>query len=308
VVTDLVVELGERGTGDLRGQLARAMGDPSLELGYRQPDSDRFVDAAGRPVGLPDDAEARAVTYVGHDGTPFAVLVHDRAILTDPSLLGAVATAARLTASNAELNAKLREHVHAVAASRRRLLLTADDERQRLEERLHDGAARRLTHMHDTMVSIDGIASCDHLHTATYQLALTIEELEALARGLHPRELAAGLGSALAALVERNAVPVRLTAPNRRFPAEVEVAAYYTCAEALANITKHAAATSASIEVAERDGWLVVAVSDDGRGGADPGHGTGLRGIADRLEALGGRLTVESAPGATRLAAIIPLG
>jgi signal transduction histidine kinase len=136
---------------------------------------------------------------------------------------------------------------------------------------------------------------------------LTIEELIALARGLHPRELAAGLRSALTALADRSDVPVKVSAPEDRFPADVEVAAYYMCAEALANITKHAAATSAWIDVARQNGQLTVAVSDDGRGGADPARGTGLRGLTDRIETLGGVLTVESFPGAgTRLAATIP--
>jgi signal transduction histidine kinase len=220
-----------------------------------------------------------------------------------------VETAARLTAANAELNASLRQQVGAVAASRRRLLLAADDERRRLEQHLHDGAARRLTNMHDAMVRVAGAASSEHLRTATDQLELTIDELATLAHGLHPRELAVGLRSALRAVAARSAVPVRLTAPDRRFPAEAEVAAYYTCAEALANVAKHAAATSATIEVAEPDGWLTVMVSDDGRGGADPERGTGLRGLADRIESLGGHLTVESlVPSGTRLTATIPFG
>jgi signal transduction histidine kinase len=308
-VVDLVVELGQRPLGDLRGQLARVLGDPSLELGYWQPDDDRFVDIAGRPITPPRDADARTATYIHQGGHPFAVLIHDRAVLADPSLLGAVGTAARLTATNAELNTSLRQQVGAVAASRRRLLLAADDERRRLEQRLRDGAVRRLTQMHHSMVGVAGVASSEHLRTATDQLELTIDELAVLAQGLHPRELTAGLHSALTAIAARNAVPVRLTAPERRFPAEVEVATYYTCAEALANVTKHAAATSATIEAAERDGWLTVMVSDDGRGGADPSRGTGLRGLADRIESLGGQLIVESVVSAgTRLIATIPLG
>ena len=310
-VVDLVVELGQRPLGDLRGQLARVLGDPRPLQSWLswQPDDDRFVDIAGRPITPARDADARTATYIHQGGHPFAVLIHDRAVLADPSLLGAVGTAARLTATNAELNTSLRQQVGAVAASRRRLLLAADDERRRLEQRLREGAVRRLTQMHHSMVGVAGAASSEHLRTATDQLELTIDELAVLAQGLHPRELTAGLHSALTAIAARNAVPVRLTAPERRFPAEVEVATYYTCAEALANVTKHAAAMSATIEAAERDGWLTVMVSDDGRGGADPSRGTGLRGLADRIESLGGQLIVESVVSAgTRLIATIPLG
>ena len=120
--------------------------------------------------------------------------------------------------------------------------------------------------------------------------------MDALARGLHPRDLAGGLGAALQALADRSPVPVRLAAVQGRFPTEVETAVYYLCTEALANVSKHASATAATIDVASRDGRLTVIVRDDGVGGADQAKGSGLRGLADRVEALGGRLAIESTP------------
>jgi signal transduction histidine kinase len=144
VVTDLVVELGEARSGTLRGELARALGDPTLEIGYWLPDRAEFVDAEGHPLRLPAPGSGRSVTTVKREGQPVAALVHDPAVLEDPGLLEAVASAAQLAAANARLQAEVRARVEELAASRRRILAVRDEERRRLERRLHDKAEARL--------------------------------------------------------------------------------------------------------------------------------------------------------------------
>jgi signal transduction histidine kinase len=313
-VTDLVVELGESRSGTLREELARALGDPTLEVGYRLPNGGDFVDAEGRPFDLPDRGSARSVTMIEAEGRPIAALVHDPAVLEDPGLRDAVASAARLAAANARLQAEVRAQIAELRASRRRLVEAGDAERQRLELRLREGAQHRLQRLAEQLRRIRLSAASDtaaeRIDRADAQLALALEELRRLAHGLHPRVLSeAGLAGALASLAEQTPMPVEVLAPAARLPAEVEAATYFFCSEALANIAKHASATRVSVCVTTSDERVRIEVVDDGRGGADPTSGTGLRGLADRVEALGGTLHLESPTGAgTRLAAEIPLG
>ncbi|MGN9845485.1 sensor histidine kinase [Nonomuraea sp. H19] len=308
-VTDLVVELTQRGSGTLRDALADALGDPGLHVGYWRDgdpadqagtritrcDGD-YIGQDGVPIALPAAGPGtEAATFVSHEGRPFAVLVHDRSVLTDPALVAAVATATRLTAANAALQAEIRGRLAELSASRRRLLVAADDERRRLEEYLHEGPIRRLSALREAQPDLP------HLREA-------IDELGDFARGLHPRELADGLAPALAALAARSPVPVRVGVAEGRLSAELEAAVYYVCAEALANLAKHARASAAAIEVSRRGRTCRVEISDDGAGGADPAAGSGLRGLADRIETFGGRLTITSPIGqGTRLAAELPL-
>ncbi|HTJ37030.1 MAG TPA: hypothetical protein VL738_27710 [Dactylosporangium sp.] len=307
-LTDLIVELGETGPAMVRDALARALGDPSLQIGYWRPATGEYVDAGGVPVVVPDGAGGRSVRHVERDGRTFAVLIHDPAVLGDAVLARAVEAATRLSAANDELHAEIRGRVAEVAASRRRLVVAADEERRRLEERLHDGPRLRLTRIRALLRAVPADTGGVHLRRAVAQIEHTVEELDALARGLHPRDLAGGLRAALQALADRSPVPVRLAVAGGRFPAEVETAVYYLCGEALANVSKHASAASASIDVARAPGRLTVVVADDGVGGADLRQGSGLRGLADRVEALGGRLDIESAPRCgTTLTAGIPV-
>jgi signal transduction histidine kinase len=142
------------------------------------------------------------------------------------------------------------------------------------------------------------------------QLARTLEELRRLAHGLHPRVLSEhGLAGALAVLAKDLSLPVDIKISDDQLPRRVAVAAYFVCAEALANVAKHAAAAHVAVAVTASEDRVKVEIADDGVGGADPAHGSGLRGLADRVETLGGTLRVESVPGrGTRLAAEIPLG
>ena len=312
-VTDLVVELGEARSVTLRDQLARALGDPTLEVGYLLPEAGGYVDAEGRGLVFPEPEAGRSVTLVERDGRPVVALVHDPAVLDDPALVEAVGSAARLAAANARLQAEVRARLVELQASRRRLLQADDEERQRLERRLRERAERRLVALSGTLERIRvraGPAAAEPLGRAQEQLAGTIDELHELASGLHPRVLAEqGLEGALEALAARSPIPVDVASTGPRLPQPVAVAIYFVCSEALANVAKYGSASRVRIAVGRRGGVATVEVSDDGVGGADPVRGTGLRGLADRVETLGGTLRIQSEPGrGTLLAAEIPLG
>ena len=309
-VADLVVELGTGPRSEtLRGALARAFNDPSFEVGYRV--GDAYVDDEGRSVRLTGDG-GRLVTLVEREGEPVAALVHDASIAQDPRLADAVAAAIRLSASNARLQAELRSEVRELGASRRRMIEAGDVQRRRLERRLHQAAELHLEEMHRALERGLGAAAPDvaaALAVVERELDQAVVEVHELARGIHPRTLTEhGLRPALAELAAAAPTPVAVGAPDDRFPPTVEASAYFVCAEALTNIAKYARAEHASIEVRRHGGRLRVEISDDGVGGADPTRGTGLRGLADRVDAVGGRLTVTSPiAGGTSVVAEIPL-
>ena len=310
-VTDLVVEVGTTRSGSIRSALGRALGDPTLEIAYPVPEGG-YVDLDGHRVELPAPSSARRATSLMREGAEIAVLVHDRAVLDDPELVEAVGAAARLASANARLQMAVRSQVDEVRTSRRRLFDAADEERRRLEARLDEGAARRLASLRRILHDANRHASTEtqgKIERAEDQAALAIADLNELAAGLHPRELAkGGLAVALAALASRAPVPVQLDVSSARLPSEIEAAAFYVSSEALANVAKYAAATRVTLTVTADTGTVRVEVTDDGAGGADPDRGSGLRGLADRLDALGGTLTVESARGhGTRLTALMPV-
>jgi signal transduction histidine kinase len=202
-------------------------------------------------------------------------------------------------------------------ASRRRLLDASDEERARLEQRLHDGAERRLAafaqmlaHAREDARKGGDERAAELLDTVAQELQRALRDVRALARGLHPRALTErGLRAAVSELAEASPLAVAVEVPSERFPPPVEATAYFVCAEALANIGKYARASRVRCTVARGDGSLVVVVADDGVGGADVTAGTGLRGLADRVNALGGELRVVSPPArGTVLTAEIPVG
>ena len=313
-VTGLVVDLGEAAeTGTLRDRLAGALGDRSLVVGYLLADRGVHVDDRGREVELPEEDSERRVTIVRDGDDPVAALVHDAGVLADPELVRSVAAAARIAVVNVRLQAEIRDRLGELEASRQRLVETGDAERRRLERELREGAERRLAEVEVLLEAAAGHAAGDvrtTLAETQAKLLRTRSELREFARGVHPRVLTdGGLPAALRELSGRSTVPVELTVPDVRFASPVEAAAYFVCSEALANAGKHAAASRASIDVSERGGDLIVSVRDDGRGGATLDGGTGLPGLADRVQALGGRLSVTSpAGGGTRLVAELPLG
>ena len=202
-----------------------------------------------------------------------------------------------------------------LAASRARLIEVGDAERMRLERNLHDGAQQRLVSvslelsMVAAKLESDPRAARKVLTEAQDELARGLTELRELARGIHPVVLTErGLGPALDALLTRAPISVDITElPEGRLPAHVEAAAYYVVAEAITNVGKYAHASSATVSISRSNGAATVSVTDDGVGGADPARGSGLRGLAARVEALNGHLDVDSAPGrGTRIRAEIP--
>jgi PAS domain S-box-containing protein len=200
-------------------------------------------------------------------------------------------------------------------ASRARIVAAGDDARRRLERNLHDGAQQRLValsvslRLAETKLRDDPPAAAGILAAAREELMRALEELRELARGIHPAILTdRGLEPAIEALVARTPVPVELDVYRGKLPASVEAASYYVVAEALTNVAKYAAASTARIRIARDDGRVVIEVADDGAGGADPALGSGLRGLADRLAALDGTLSIESPDGGgTAVRAEIPL-
>ena len=312
-IGDLVLEL-RHDPADLRTPLARALRDPSLELLYWLPRFGTWADEQGHPVTPPDDP-AR-VTVIDDEGAPMAALVHDPALRDEPDLLAAVTAAAAIALRTGRLQAQLRANVEELRGSRARVVEAEQRERQRLERDLHDGAQQRLVAlslnlgMLQTRLGADPEAAA-LLTDARTEIAVSLAELRDLARGLHPAVVSDhGLGVAVESLAARAPVPVRLTVdlPGRLGEA-IEVAAYYVVCESLANVGKHARATSASVDVARIGDQLVVEVVDDGAGGADTEQGTGLRGLADRVEALDGVLRVWTPRGGgTRVRAELPCG
>jgi signal transduction histidine kinase len=213
-------------------------------------------------------------------------------------------------AGTAIANAEARE---ALTASRARIVAACDATRRRIERNLHDGAQQRLVSLALDLRAAEAAATGDlvpQLDRIAAGLDDVLEDLREIARGLHPAILAeGGLPPALKTLARRSAVPVRLDIQVQgRLPDPVEIAAYYTVSEALTNAAKHARATAADIQVAVSDGVLRARVRDDGQGGADFSHGSGLVGLKDRAETLGGHLQLSSPPGAgTTLEISLPL-
>ncbi len=295
-----------------RGAIPSAC-DPSLEIGYWLPDLATYVDAEGRALALPEPGSGRSMTILEHQGQPVAALLHDPAVLDDPGLVQGVASAAQLAAANARLRAEVQAQVEELAASRRRLLEAADEQRRLLERRLHDGAAARLRELAVILRRGESSATSERTRAqiarAEDQLSHTLEDLNRLAAGLHPRALAEqGLQNALAEIAHDIPIPVDLEVTSAQLPPRINAAVYFICAEALTNTAKHAAASHVTVRVRSIDSQLNVEVADDGIGGADLSRGSGLNGLADRIATLGGTLHIESGAGrGTRLAAEIPL-
>jgi signal transduction histidine kinase len=305
-IGDLVLELDRASPNDLERALRRHLSDPTLALAYSLPGTAGWVDATGAPVSLPSPGERRSVTVIEDQGEPIAAIVHDPSLDDEPELMRAAGAAAKLALENARLHAEVLAQLAQVQESRRRIVEAGDEQRRRIERDIHDGAQQRLValalELRATQRRLGSHADPDvdeALDRAVQELQLAVSELRELARGVHPAILTEdGLAAALESLAART--PLRVTveqAPEGRLPPEVEAAAYFVACEALANAAKHAQASRVTIGAVHAEGMLVVQVEDDGRGGADAGRGTGLRGLADRVEAHGGTLTVESPPG-----------
>ena len=318
---DAVTELVERlGTADderrsLRDAIAIALGDSSLSIAYWIPEQRAYADSEGQPVELPEPGSGRIATPIERGGKPLAVVIHDAALSEEADLVRAVGGAAALTLENERLAAELRARIEELRASRARIVQAADEERRRLERDLHDGAQQRLValalnlKLARSTLADDPDGARELLDDAVEELTAATAELRELARGIHPAILTdRGLDAAVAALAGRATVPVEVRAvPEERLAPPVESTAYFVVAEALTNVARYSRATHAEIEIQRGNGTLIVEVRDDGIGGADPVRGSGLRGLADRVAAVDGRLSVRSDEGAgTTVHAEIP--
>jgi signal transduction histidine kinase len=297
-VGDLVLQLAEpMPPGRLRDVLARVLADPSVRLAYRRAAADEWVDGDGEVVVLPQGDDTRSVT----DLTPHVAIVHDPRVGEDPDLFESVVAAARLAMENERLQAEVGAQLAEVRRSRTRIVEAADLERRRVERDLHDGAQQRLisASLALTMLrrEVEGRPDLEHLVSdAGGTVDAAIDELRTLARGIHPAILTdEGLVAAVESLVDRLPLPVDVhDGLTRRVAPSVETAAYFVVSEALTNVVKHARATGAEVWIGEAQGVLRVGIADDGVGGADPGAGTGLRGLVDRVGAVDGTLDVVS--------------
>jgi signal transduction histidine kinase len=274
-----------------------------------------YVDTAGRPTTAEPGA-GRAVTLIDGDaGVPLAALVHDEALLEDPGLVGAIVATVRLTVDNERLRRELQDRYDDLAASRVRIIAAGDAERRRIERDLHDGTQQRLvTTALRLRLALERLPHGDDavrevLTQTVDEIGAAAEEVRRLARGIHPAILEeAGLQAALESLVDRSPIDVRTDFALRAEPSPAAGAtAYFVVAEALTNAVKHAGDCDVAVAARTVDGRLQVVVSDDGAGGAGQGSGSGLAGLADRVRATGGTLTVVSPQGGgTRIEVDLP--
>jgi signal transduction histidine kinase len=314
-VTRLVVEVGQGPAPTrLRDALARALRDPRLELGFWIPEQRCYVGSEGLPLQLPDSDSGRAVTYLERNGTPLAVMVHDRALVHERNLMNGARAVIQLGLENERLQAQVRAQLEDVRASRVRIVVAADAARRQLERDLHDGAQQRLVSvlMHLRAAQQDDASrtgsTLDEVDLATDELRAALSELRELANGIHPAVLTQrGLAAAVTVLAQRSALPVEVAIPDERHPPLVEATAYFIISEALTNAAKHSRAAMVRVAAGRLRDRLIVEVVDDGAGGADPLRGSGLSGLGDRAAVLGGHVSTDSLPGrGTRVRAELP--
>jgi signal transduction histidine kinase len=315
-VGELFVQLRADPSPDLRELLAHALRDPTLSLIYWLPQYGSWADQDGNSTNLPAPDSGRRVTVVRQSGEPVAALVYDATLGDEPELVEAVSAAAGIALENGRLEAELRARLQELHGSRTRVVEAQQNERRRLERNLHDGAQQRLVALALELGVLVEQANSDpatqtRLKRARSEVAQSLNELRDIARGLHPAVVSGhGLAVALESLVAATPLEVQLKTDGLpRLPEQLEVAAYYVVSESLTNAAKHAQARQVSVEVGVTNDTLIVEILDDGIGGADSERGTGLRGLADRVEALNGRLRIWSAAGdGTRVRAEIPCG
>ena len=315
-IAGLVVELGEQARPHgLRKALARTLGDPTLELAYWVPATGRYVDVDGTPILLPKADPRRAATLVRRGEEPIAALIHDPALSENAQLIDSVCAAAGLALENERLQADLRARLAELAGSRARLVEASENERRRIERDLHDGAQQRLVSIAmalglvDARLQTNPRAAQPVLAEARQQLTVALQELRQLSHGIRPSILTErGPAAALEELAKRSTLAVTLRLElDRRLPDHIESCAYFLVSESLANAGKHAHTREETVHARIENDVLIIEVRDDGIGGATFDRGTGLRGLTDRVEGLGGRLSLTSPPGrGTAIRAEIP--
>lgn len=309
-LSDLVADLGRTSdTSGLAGRLQQALGDPGLTVGYWIPERASYVDDQGEPIDLPAQDGGRTATPIDDDGRHVAVLVHDRALLEDPRLVSGVATAARLAMTNAQMLADIRSRVGDLTQSRQRIVEAVGDERARIADELDGGAQRRLARVADIL---DHAAAADlsgnrHLALVRAEVVRAQDDLTSFVRGVRPLTLVeGGLDAAVRDMAGHFPFHVEVRVDVGRLPDAIEGALLFFCSEAMTNVAKHASASRCRVVITAGPDLIAAVVEDDGIGGADP-SGSGLLGLTDRIETMGGRLIVTSpAGGGTRLEARMP--
>ena len=308
-LADLVAQLSDRARIDgLQSELRKRLGDPTIVLGVRLAGSPIYVDETGAPVDV--EAEGRVCTPITEAGEVVAVLVHDVALLDDPALLRGATGALSLAVANARMRAEVQMQVSELALSRRRIVEAADVQRRMIARAVMSGPERHIQELarildRPSVTEDPGITA--QLPLLRAEAETGVAELRQFAHGVRPTALdAAGLSVALPAFAANAPQPTSISVSLDRLAPAVEAAVYFVCAEALTNVAKHANASRAQVTVTMDAGDVVATVSDDGRAGADP-TGSGLRGLADRVEALGGTLRiVRRVEGGTAVEARIP--
>jgi signal transduction histidine kinase len=317
-VADLLLAARERSDpGRLRELVSRAVGDPSATVYWWDPNTQTYVDHQGRELhaGIADAPDTH-VLEVDSERAPIARVVTERDLVRDPDILEPVGEALRLSRENERLQAELAESLLAVRESRSRIVQASDDTRRRIERDLHDGAQQLListgVKLNLATTRIDATRDAELAETladASDELGRALEELRALARGITPTALVHGsLSDALEDLALRCPVPSRLHIEGAgNVDSEVAATAYFVVAECLANVAKHARASTAQVCVVLGNP-LRITVRDDGVGGADPTAGSGLRGLLDRVAAQNGTLDVVTSTSGTTVKAMLPNG
>lgn len=318
-IDELAVRLGlaDGGRPAVGAALAQTLGDPSLQLLFWAAALGRHVDAAGTPTSLPTPGSGRGTAPVELPGRPVGAIVYDPVLLADASAVRAAGRVVAIAVDHERLTAELLASQESVRLSRARIVEAGDRERRRIAQDLHDGLQVRLVLL---ALAAQQLAAGADVPAVTRAGAVALRAgiddaaagLRHLVHGVMPAPLIErGLASAIEDLVDRVPVPTRveLDATGGGLPAAVESTAYFVVSEGLANAVKHAGADTLAVGLTRAGDLLVIEVSDDGRGGASVAGGSGLRGLADRLDALGGRLTVDSPAGqGTRLVAKLPCG
>ncbi|HKW72039.1 MAG TPA: histidine kinase [Candidatus Dormibacteraeota bacterium] len=302
----------------LRPALAEVLHDPSLEVAYWVPTMNSFADLEGQALELPPPDSERAASILDGETGPVAALVYDSSLLLEPDLVDAAAAAARMALENARLQVQLRAQLEEVRQSRARLVEAGQQERQRVERDLHDGAQQQLVtlllSLQHTKAEANRRSDLDTaalLDSNIASLKQALSELRELARGIYPSILTeAGLVPALRSLAERSPIPLEVSdgIGERRLTAQLEATLYFVATEAITNAVKHSEGRRICVSLVRNHETVVLDVSDDGQGGAAVGVGTGLRGLADRVAAAGGRLRVESDRRGTTIHCEIPCG
>jgi signal transduction histidine kinase len=304
------VREGSTDAANVQLVLRGVLGDPTAELHFRLAEDGGLV----RSDGMPIEADARIVaTPVVSRGREVALLLHDPRLQERPRLVQSVVRASSLTIEIARLQVELRHHLVEIEESRARIVRAGYEERRRLERDLHDGAQQRLVSLGIRLRRIqrglppEARVLGPALDGAVDEIGAAIADLRTIAAGVRPPRLDAGLRAALEDLARGMPIPVEIKASIERLPAPVEAAAYFVACEAVTNSVKHGRPTAVRVEATREDDRLQLVITDDGVGGAAPGAGSGLAGLADRVGAHGGRLEIDSRPGAgTRVFAELP--